>query len=243
MPAPWHAALRAIRSELPLREDEDPDIRRTRVSQLAEDVRRVRSAWEDAKESQGGHGRPAVEEAVAKLEREMMALLLEEELVINRQFDKAAAGRRRCQRVVSRNRDVIRRALAHVRSHGGRPRVARTVVRSGTRVSAAFGLAEKRRAGAVPQRFAAPRPRASHTSARRVGGSRSGTSPPECDESDCSEPGSPGSWITFETFRRLTPDCSGPERLARFHKLPPEIQERTWLALARKCSANAEGSA
>jgi hypothetical protein len=48
------------------------------------------------------------------------------------------------------------------------------------------------------------------------------------------EPRSPGFELNFRTFHRLTPSCSGAERLARFSKLSADAQDRTWRALARE---------
>lgn len=75
-----------------------------------------------------------------------------------------------------------------------------------------------------------PRPAARRPGHRRTG-ARAGTDPGDDGGSE-PEPGLPG-WLTFETFHRLTPDCSGPERLARFSRLASEVQDATWRALAR----------
>jgi len=47
------------------------------------------------------------------------------------------------------------------------------------------------------------------------------------------EPPPPGP-RSFTAFHRLTPSCSGAERLARFSKLSADAQDRTWRALARE---------
>ena len=178
MPEPLRATMQAIRRESPLREDEDADARRARVSALKKRVRLIRAAWEEAQARCGGPGDGAIEEAVAQLEREMQALHLRELSPIADKWQELAGASRPCRKAADRYAAAVRRGLDQVEGQThGRPEFARNrIVRSGSRVATAFGV--KAACDQPGRRRTAPRPRARHTGARRVGGSRSGTSPP-----------------------------------------------------------------
>ena len=176
MPEPLRATMQAIRRESPLREDEDADARRARVSALKKRVRLIRAAWEEAQARCGGPGDGAIEEAVAQLEREMQALHLRELSPIADKWQELAGASRPCRKAADRYAAAVRRGLDQVEGQThGRPEFARNrIVRSGSRVATAFGV--KAACDQPGRRRTAPRAR--HTGARRVGGSRSGTSPP-----------------------------------------------------------------
>lgn len=82
----------------------------------------------------------------------------------------------------------------------------------------------------LPRRMPLARAAAHRPRARRVSSARD----PGGGDSSEGEPARAGSWLSSETWHRLTPGCSGPERLARFMRLPAATQARTWLALARE---------
>jgi len=176
MPEPLRATMQAIRRESPLRED--ADAQRARVSALKKRVRLIRAAWEEAQARCGGPGDGAIEEAVAQLEREMQALHLRELSPIADKWQELAGASRPCRKAADRYAAAVRRGLDQVEGQThGRPEFARNrIVRSGSRVATAFGV--KAACDQPGRRRTAPRPRARHTGARRVGGSRSGTSPP-----------------------------------------------------------------
>jgi len=127
--------------------------------------------------------------------------------------------------------DASQAELAQVGTAAASGSSWRTAMNIGER--AAGTLAAPRRPAGL-RRTPAARPAARRPQVRRrsSSSSRSGSDPPS--DSDEAEPGSPGFELNFRTFHRLTPSCSGAERLARFSKLPADAQDRTWRALARE---------
>lgn len=128
--------------------------------------------------------------------------------------------------------DASQAELAQVRTAAARGSSWRTAMNIGER--AAGTLAAPRRPAGL-RRTPAARPAARRPQVRRRSSSSSrssGSDPPS--DSDEAEPGSPGFELNFRTFHRLSPSCSGAERLARFSKLSADAQDRTWRALARE---------
>jgi len=129
--------------------------------------------------------------------------------------------------------DASQAELAQVGAAAARGSSWRTAMNIGER--AAGTLAAPRRPAGL-RRTPAARPAARRPQVRRrsSSSSRSSGSDPPGSDSDEAEPGSPGFELNFRTFHRLTPSCSGAERLARFSKLSADAQDRTWRALARE---------
>jgi hypothetical protein len=128
--------------------------------------------------------------------------------------------------------DASQAELAQVRTAAASGSSWRTAMNIGER--AAGTLAAPRRPAGL-RRTPAARPAARRPQVRRRSSSSSrssGSDPPS--DSDEAEPGSPGFELNFRTFHRLTPSCSGAERLARFSRLSADAQDRTWRALARE---------